>query len=149
MKHTFRGLLWSLTCILYVGKLSAFGQALPGSQSRTEYRSGSSHHHGDVQYMPMRDIYFFGAGGTRTVAADYTMAATDGIIKVDASAADVTITLLPYASIPNQRVHVQKLDAGTHTVTVQTTAGDTFSDGSTSRVLAAQGDFTSVTIPGV
>jgi hypothetical protein len=111
----------------------------------------SSNQQGAVQYMPMRDIYFFGGGGTREVTANYTMVQTDGIILADATNGPITVTLAAFASIPNQTVKVSKTDSSTNTVTVQSASSSdqftTASGLSTSDVLSTQGQFIQITIP--
>ena len=91
---------------------------------------------------PVRDIYIYAAGITKTITADYTQQATDGRIFVDSSAGNITITLLDSSLVPNQLLFIQKVSTDTNTVTVNVAAGsdDTFSDGTTTQVLTNQGD---------
>jgi len=74
-------------------------------------------------YAPMREIYVFGALGTRTIYTSQTMLSTDKTIKVDASAGDVVFTLLPFSTLPNEDLFIQKIDSTSNVVTWQT-AGD-------------------------
>lgn len=107
---------------------------------------------GKVQYMPMRDVYFFGAGGTVQVSADYTVSGTEGVVNVNASGGSATIQMPPLSTITNQRLRIQKhlLDTSSNTITVQLAAGDAVTDGDgtwTTKVLTHPGDF--VFFPGV
>jgi hypothetical protein len=65
--------------------------------------------------------------------ADYTVAATDSGIAVDASSGNVTITLLTAVGTSSQFAF-KRLDASTHTVTIATTGGQTI-DGSATYTL--------------
>src|SRR6185437_14616332 len=76
-------------------------------------------------FAQFRDIYVWGAQGTRKITADDTELITDGLVLVDATAGNVIYTLLPTVSVPNQRLIVQKIDSTSHTVTIQPHSGDT------------------------
>jgi len=76
------------------------------------------------------------------------MLATDGLVLCDTTAGDLTYTMLPFSEVPNQEVLVVKVTGDTNTVAVQTTAGDTFDDGSTQITLTFLGAYTVVKIHG-
>jgi hypothetical protein len=96
---------------------------------------------------PVREVYFFGSQGTRTITTSQTMLATDGIIDVNASGGNVIYTLLPFAQIPNQSVYVQKIDASANTVTIACAVGDTI-NGQSSVILSNQWDYVVFTVSG-
>jgi hypothetical protein len=100
--------------------------------------------HGPDSLAPMRELYLYGSGGTRTITTNTTMSGTDGLVKADCSVnnTNITYTCLPFADIPNQQFTVSKIDNTSYTVTVVCASGDTFTDGSTSTVLSNQGDST-------
>lgn len=81
---------------------------------------------------------------TRTVTTSTTLAVSDQVVLVDATAGAVTITLPPSAQMPGRRVRVKKIDASTNAVTVQASAGDSID---TAVSLAAQGDTTELYLP--
>jgi hypothetical protein len=97
---------------------------------------------------PIREDWIYGAQGTRTITASSTMLATDGLVLCDTTAGDLTYTMLPFSEVPNQEVLVVKVTGDTNTVAVQTTAGDTFDDGSTQITLTFLGAYTVVKIHG-
>lgn len=105
---------------------------------------------GDDAFAPVREVYFYGAQGTRTIQASDTMLPTDRTIDVDASGGDVVYTLLPFSQIPNQGINVQKIDASAHTVTVLCAGSPPvdFINGQPSIVLSNQWDFIVIFVRG-
>lgn len=89
---------------------------------RTETKDAVS---GPDAYARVREIFFFGAQGTRTINSSQDQLPTDRIIDVDASGGDVDFTLLAFADIPNQSLYVQKIDSSANVVNVICQAGDT------------------------
>lgn len=47
-----------------------------------------------------------------TKTSDYSLEADVFLVRVDATAADVTVTLPPAASFPGRQVYIKKIDAG-------------------------------------
>lgn len=66
---------------------------------------------------------------TRTVSDDYPVTAFDRTILVDASANDVTVTLLASNSIHAKQVSIKRRDGSDYTVKVVTSLGDALEDG--------------------
>jgi hypothetical protein len=95
---------------------------------------------------PWRDVYLWGASGTRTIYAppdsrfitgSDTMSNTDGRVFGDATAASFTFNLLSGITILNQECFIQKIDASANTITVQAFGSDVLSAGGSSSVVLA------------
>jgi len=84
---------------------------------------------------PMRDVYFFGAQGQRTITASATMLPTDGQVNAIITGA-ATYTCLAFSTVPNQLFVVSNDSTSTANLTVAVHSGDSFNDGATSRVLS-------------
>jgi hypothetical protein len=76
--------------------------------------------------------------GLATKTANYTAAATDHTILVDASAGNVTITLPTAASIAGREYCIKRIDTSANTVTIATTSSQTI-DNAASDSLATTG----------
>lgn len=112
---------------------------------RTETASGVR---GSDAYAPVREIFFFGSQGTRTITSDETMRPTDRIIDADASAGDLTYTLLPFSSIPNQSIFVQKIDSSGNKVRVLCADGDLIAGAPWVDLFVQFADNIGVVVPG-
>jgi hypothetical protein len=95
---------------------------------------------GRIEKAPFRELFVRGAQGTRPITSSVAMYSTDRHIKGDATGGNLTYTHLPFTEVPNQEFTIVKTDATAHTVTLQLQAGDAFDDGTTSVVLANEGD---------
>ena len=91
---------------------------------------------------PLRDIYIFGAQGTRTVTASTTQLTNDGRIFCDATSGPLTVNLLADGTVREQELFIQKIDSTTNAVTIAASSGDIFSTpfNATTLTLASQGD---------
>ena len=95
---------------------------------------------------PVRDMYVFGEPpSVRTVASNTTLLLSDQTLLVDASAGNVTVTLLPAAQYQGRSVTIKRVDSNptaglAYIVTITPAAGDTIG-GEASIVLAVNGDF--------
>lgn len=98
-------------------------------------------------FAPVREIYDFGSQGTRTITTSQTALPTDKIVLVDATAGNVTYTLLPFYETPNQALFIEKIDSSTHTVTIAAAIGDTLG-GATTFTLSKQYARLVMFIPG-
>ena len=87
------------------------------------------------RYSPVREIYIWGAQGTRVIDADTTQLVTDGLVLCDTSANSIVYQCLPAAEVPNQVVIWQKVTADANTVTIQAADGESFDDGNDTIVL--------------
>lgn len=72
-----------------------------------------------------------------SVSADYTTAAGDDVVKVDASGAARAITLLTPAGSYNKRYDIKKIDSSANAVTVAAQSAKTI-DGASNYVLTVQ-----------
>jgi len=93
-----------------------------------------------ARFSPIRELYIWGAQGTRTITTSQTMLVTDSQVVADATAGAVVYTCLAFAAIPNHTFTVAKSDTSANTVTIALQAGDSFDDGTTAVVLSLQGD---------
>jgi len=98
-------------------------------------------------FAPMADIFFFGFQGTRTITTSQTGLVTDRIIDANAAGGAITYTFVPFSSIANQSVFIQKSDTSANQVTWQCSGSDTI-NGVSSGILAGYGASLVVTIPG-
>jgi len=89
---------------------------------------------------PMRDIYIWGAQGTRTVTASTTQLNTDGRVFGNAAAGNMTHTLLASGQVYNQELFLQKIGTDANTWSITCATGDTFSNGNTTIMLTNPGD---------
>ena len=67
---------------------------------------------------PIREVWLYGAQGTRIVTANSTVLPTDGTIQVDTTAGNVTVTLPDPGTMLNQSVLIQKISPDTNIVTI-------------------------------
>jgi len=95
---------------------------------------------------PVRDLYVFGEPpSVRTVVNNTTLLLSDQTLLVDASAGNVTVTLLPAAQYQGRSVMIKRVDSNptaglAYIVTIIPAAGDTIG-GEASVVLAVNEDF--------
>ncbi|HET8587221.1 MAG TPA: hypothetical protein VFM74_05025 [Candidatus Limnocylindria bacterium] len=82
----------------------------------------------------------------RTVTADTTVNALDELLRVDATAGAVTITLRPSQQPPRRPLRVKKIDDSANAVTIAAADGETI-EGASSVTLAAQWDHITL-LPG-
>ena len=110
----------------------------------------------DDQYAAYRMIYVFGQPPTvRTLGpgtldgtgAQWKVFVTDQVIRVDSSANDITVILLPLTEYQGRGLLVVNL--GPNAAHIYTTSPDTFPDGSTSYTIAAAGGTARITAGGV
>jgi len=80
------------------------------------------------RWSPYREIYIWGAQGTRIIKVSQTMIYTDSLIVADCTAADIVYTMLPFSQLPNMVMTWDRADTAAHTFTVQVdpTTADTF-----------------------
>ena len=108
---------------------------------------------GPIETAPFREVYVWGAQGTRVITADATMLLTDGLVDADTTSGSIVYTCLPFSQIPNTVREVRKIrnaDSNTVTVRVDPTTSDTFPDGATSIVLTDDDNnyFVQFKVPG-
>jgi hypothetical protein len=101
--------------------VSNFGRQTLLVQVLTQDQSGGKT--GIEAFAPLREIFMFGAGGTRTVTADTTQLPTDGILKVDTTAGPVNVQLLPRSQVQNKELTVIKTSSDGNAVVVIWYAG--------------------------
>lgn len=75
--------------------------------------------------------------GLVTKTSNYSVESLVFYVRVDATAAAITITIPAALNLQGRQILVKKIDASAHAVTVQRSGTDTF-EGSTSIALAAQ-----------
>lgn len=71
------------------------------------------------------------------ITASYTINYNDGVILADATAGNITITLLPALEMTQKRIVIMKTDASANTVTVDANASETI-NGALTNVLSTQ-----------
>lgn len=84
----------------------------------------------------------------RTITASTTVAADDGLLLADATAAAITVTLPAAASSAGRWLVVKKIDASANLVTLDGNASETI-DGATTKALTAQYDSITVHCDGI
>lgn len=114
-------------------------------------------HKTDDAFACYRMIYVFGqpptvrvvgpAANDPATAQPWAVLVTDQVIRVDSSANDVTLTLLPLADYQGRGLLV--FNEGQYSTTINTTAPDTFPDGTTQLVLSAPGGTVRITAGGI
>ena len=84
----------------------------------------------DIESLNNRQVdgYLF---PVTSVTADYTVSANDSFIKVDATAAPVTITLMLASSGKEKRLTIKKIDSSANAVTVDGNGSETIDGVST------------------
>lgn len=65
---------------------------------------------------------------TRTVYAGTILTESDNVVLVDATSGEITITLLPAASLAGQQLQIEKSDASANTVTINTATVNSVQD---------------------
>jgi len=98
--------------------------------------------------LPFRMLFVFGAQGTRNITASGSQLPTDGILLNDTSAGAQSLQLLSSSLVKNQFLLVRKSSSDANALTINTDAGDSFPDGSTSMTLASDQDSVLLRFPG-
>ena len=100
----------------------------------------------DIESLNNRQVdgYLF---PVTSVTADYTVSANDSFIKVDATAAPVTITLMLASSGKEKRLTIKKIDSSANAVTVDGNGSETI-DGATTVSLPSQYNSVSIMSDG-
>ena len=88
----------------------------------------------EAQVNRAADGYLFPITG---VTSSYTVSYNDAFIPVDATAGNVTITLLPAREMEQKRLTIKKTDASANTVTIDASGTETI-DGALTRVITTQ-----------
>ena len=108
-------------------------------------------HQTDDGFAAYRMIYVFGQPPTVKLvgpdAGPFDVEVTDEVIRVDSSANDVTLTLLPLGEYQGRNMLVW--NSGPNSTIINTTAPDTFSDGTTSFSLSGAGGTARITAGGI
>jgi len=84
------------------------------------------------RWSPYREIYIWGAQGTRIITASQTMIYTDSLIVADCTSNDIVYTMLPFSQLPNMVMTWDRADTSAHTFTVQVDPSTTDTFGSES-----------------
>lgn len=90
-------------------------------------------------FCPYREMYFFGAQGTRSVSGAVVALLTDRVVTFDTSGGPGTYTIQDASLLSNLEVLIQKGTGDPNTVTIQTADGSLF-DGQSTLVLMALDD---------
>jgi len=72
-----------------------------------------------------------------TVTISKTLDDTATVIPVDATAGNVTLTLLPSADVKNRVYYIKKIDSSANTVIIDGNGGETI-DGATTKVISSK-----------
>lgn len=108
---------------------SGTGPTIPPGEQMMVYCDGTDM----VQEKPRAMLPY------RTVSADTTATFADECLFVDATSANVTVTLPPVADARGREILVKKIDSSGHTVTIDGDGSETI-DGATTKVLSSQWD---------
>jgi hypothetical protein len=105
----------------------------------------------DEAFAVYRMIYVFGQPPTvRVVGPDpgpYDVAITDQVIRVDSSANDVALTLMPLADYQGRTLLF--FNEGPFSAVISTAASETFADGSTQYIISTVGGTARITAGGI